>query len=277
MYGFAPRFIASSDRYPGLPPDVNILRLYDAFYVFDEKCVVDVNREFFGNDPALDPRIRYMGRISARNADELDPRVELPGASRSGNRPFILFVLGRFGRIEDLQIRILHACRNIGLDAGREILVVPDVYLKPETLQALKAHPASRGVRFTPFIPHLADLMARADLVVCRAGYNIINEVLLTGVKALIIPESHPSGEQERRAASLSGNGLLVRGEDACLSGDLESDLEALLRQPARPSSGDYDRFRIGRIMVDELERLLTRRGPDAGGGETALSAHALP
>jgi predicted glycosyltransferase len=272
MYGFAPRFIAASNGYPGVPPNTSILRLYDALYVFDEKTTVDVNREFFGNDPALEPKIRYMGRISARNADELGASAGYPGTPWAGNRPFILFVLGRFGRIEDLHSRILGACRNMGLDKGREILVVPDVYLKPETLEALKAHPASRGVRFTPFIPHLVDVMAGADLVVCRAGYNTINEVMLTGVKALIIPESHPSGEQERRAASLSGHGLLVRTESDCLSGDLESDLEALLRQPARPPAGDFDRFRIGRIMVDELEELLAGRGADSSSTEKVLT-----
>ena len=105
--------------------------------------------------------------------------------------------------------------------------------------------------------------MAKSDLVVCRAGYNIINEVMLTGVKAVIIPEAHPSGEQERRTASLSGDGLLVRNERSCLSDDIEDDLNTMMHQPPRPSSGDYDRFRIGRIIVEELEELLSRRSQD--------------
>jgi predicted glycosyltransferase len=277
MYGFAPRFIDAPNDYPGLPPNTSILHLYDALYVFEEKTTVDVNREFFGNDPTLEAKIRYMGRISARNADELGNPKEFPADPWAGNKPFILFVLGRFGRVEDLHVRIFKACRSIGLDKGRDILVVPDVYLKPETLKDLKAHPASQGVRFTPFIPHLVDAMAKADLVVCRAGYNIINEVMLTGVKALIIPESHPSGEQERRAASLSGPGLLVRTESACLSGHLESDLEVLLRQPPRPSSGDFDRFRIGRIIVEELEELLAGRGQDVTATEKALTCPGFP
>jgi predicted glycosyltransferase len=272
IYGAAPRSVAASIDWPGLPPHIAIPHLYDALYVFDERTMVDVNREFFGNDPALEARIRYLGRISARNADELGDSPGFPGTRRAGNRPFVLVVLGRFGRVEDLHVRILDACRNVGFGKGKEILVVPDVYLKPEVLKNLTAHPAARGVRFAPFIPHLVDVMARADLVVCRAGYNVVNEVMLTGVKALIIPESHPSGEQERRAASLSGHGLLVRTESACQSGDLESELEELMRQPARPSSGDFDRFRIGRIMVEDLEQLLAGRGRDFSEGENSMA-----
>ncbi|MEI8354547.1 MAG: glycosyltransferase [Deltaproteobacteria bacterium] len=263
IYRFDPQFIAAPDDFPGLPPNTNILRLYDAFYVFEEKKMVDVNREFFGHDPTIESKIRYMGRISARNADELGNPKEFPGAPWARNKPFILFLLGRFGEIEDLHLRILRVFRHLGLDKGRDILIVPDVYLKPETLKALKAHPEFRDVQFTPFIPHLVDVMAKSDLVVCRAGYNIINEVMLTGVKAVIIPEAHPSGEQERRTASLSGDGLLVRNERSCLSDDIEDDLNTMMHQPPRPSSGDYDRFRIGRIIVEELEELLSRRSQD--------------
>jgi len=268
----SPRSAAGHDDHPELPTGTNIASLFDALYVFDEKTTVDVNREFFGADPALEARIRYMGRISARNADELTDVKGLPGSPWTGDKPFVLLALGRFGRIEDLHRRILEACRKIGLDQGREILVVPDVYLKPETVEALKAQPAARGVRFAPFIPHLVDVMARADLVVCRAGYNMVNEVMLTGVRALIVPESHPSGEQERRAASLSGPGLLVRSESACLCCDLESDLEELMGHPLRPASGEFDRFRIGRALVEELEEMLAGGGRKSGGAEKARS-----
>jgi predicted glycosyltransferase len=257
IHRLIPERLNPPSQYPNLAPGTNILHLYDAFFVFEEKAVVDVNREFWGADPFVENKIHYLGRVAARNADELGSPVEFPAGFRTKDRPFVLLSLGRFGNIEDLHFNLFKILRKVCRHRDVELRVVADVYLKPEILKSLKNHGDSQGVRFLPFIPYLVQVMSRADLVICRAGYNMINEVLLSGVKALIIPENHPSREQERRAAGLSGKGLLVRDEDYCLSEKIEEDLKWLMKEPPRPPFGDYDRFRIGRIMIEELQRLL--------------------
>ncbi len=78
--------------------------------------------------------------------------------------------------------------------------MVMDPYLANGDADALCKYPLSKNVRFLPFVPDLVDLVHHSDLLICRAGYNTVNEILLTGAKAIIIPESHGGGEQELRA-----------------------------------------------------------------------------
>ena len=256
IYRASPQPLLPPGPHPRLPPGTNILQLFDAFYVLEDPAVVDLNREHLGREPALEAKIRYFGRIAARNRGELNPTHDPFRTPPFGKEPFVLIVLGRYGRILDLHLRLLEACHHLGLHPERQVLVVGDPYLNPEIWAALKAHPAAHRARFVEFTPDLVEVMARADLVVCRAGYNSVNEVLLTGVRALVIPEPHPSGEQERRAAGIPGPNVQVLPEVACLSAELERVLSELLNRPPCPMPVDFDRFRIGRAMADDLDRL---------------------
>jgi len=250
----APMLLAPAASYPGLPPEAAVTGLYDAFYVLEERAVADVNREFFGDVAALEPRINYLGRIAARNAEELngDRRV----AELCLGRPLLLLSLGRHGRILELHARLLAALDRVPAALAGETLVVLDPYLPPEQVAAIKALPCAARVRFTPFIPCLEEIMAAAAVVVCRAGYNTVNELLVTGKPALVIPESHPSREQERRAGILSGRQAVVLTEQACLDGDPAAMLIDLLARPVRSATVRFDRFAVGRRIVADLRRL---------------------
>ena len=268
IYRLRPRLLTPPGEYLGLAPGTNVARLYDALYVFEDRRLVDVNREFFGDDPALESKIRYLGRIACRNADELGHRRHVAAALDITDKPFVLLALGRHGRVVELHAALFAACRCLGLADGHDMVVVPDPYLPREALAAIMALPDAGRVRFAPFLPHLAELMAEADLTACRSGYNMVNEVLVSGVKGLIIPEAHPSGEQERRAASIPTDNVLVMDEAQCLDGDLGPRLAALLRRPPVSLPVDFDRFRIGRSIARDLERLLSmEEGLPAGCG----------
>jgi predicted glycosyltransferase len=258
IYRSTPRLLAPPGDYPGLAPGTNVAHLYDALYVFEDRHLVDVNREFFGNDPVLKPKIHYLGRISSRNADEFGRRGRVAAALDITDKPFVLLALGRHGRVVDLHATLFAACRRLGLFDGHDVVVVPDPYLPSEALAAIQTLPDAGRVRFAPFLPHLAELMAEAALTACRAGYNMVNEVLVSGVKALIIPETHPSGEQERRAATIPTDNVMILGEAQCFEDDLASRLAALLRRPSVSLPMNFDRFRLGRVIAHDLERILS-------------------
>jgi predicted glycosyltransferase len=255
IYRDKPMLLAPAVDYPGLPTSLSVPRLYDAFYVLEDRAVVDVNREFFGNDPELEARIAYLGRVSARNIEELHGARRI--ADMCLDRPLVLVSLGRHGRILELHARLFAALGCLPLFGPGEVLVVLDPYLSREQVAGIEALPTPVRVRFTPFIPCLAEIVAAADVVVCRAGYNTVNELLITGKPALVIPESHPSHEQERRAGILPQKQVLVMEEEACLDNDLVGPLAGLLARPTRPGIVRFDRFAVGRRIVEDLRRLV--------------------
>ncbi len=230
-------------------------RCYDAFYVLEDRAVVDVNAEFFGADPELEDRIHYLGRIAARNPEELQPGNGL-GALGLRDRQLVLVSLGRHGRVVELHARVFSALRRLGLFASCEVLAVLDAYLAPEDKARVRALPEAAGARFPPFLPCLAEAMAVARLVICRAGYNTVNELLLTGARALAIPESHPSREQERRVASLPRENIVALDEPTCLGQDLAPVLRELLDRPPWPARYRFDRFEIGGCIARDIVRL---------------------
>ena len=260
IYRQEPCLLAPAADCPGLPPGLHLSRLYDRFYVMEERAVVDVNREYYGGDPVVEDRILYLGRIAACNAGERTRQDEVMASLGLSGRPFFLVSLGRHGLVAELHRTIVGALRRVDAQAGRDILVAPDPYLRPDELAEVRALVREAGARVLPFVPRLAGLVAAADLVICRAGYNTINDILLSGVPALVIPERHPSREQERRAAGLAVGNLLVRDEDAVLAQPPDPWLHDLLGCGPGAVKFDFDRFRIGRAMAADLAMLLAER-----------------
>jgi predicted glycosyltransferase len=237
----------------------SLVRLYDLIYVFEDRAVVDVNREYWGDDPELESRIHYLGRIANRTRAEIpDARATLESHGLAGRR-VVLMTLGRHGRVFELAAKLFDALEGLGLGPDYRVVMIVDPYLERDTVQRLRRVASAARVLFMPFFPFLVDLIAAADLVVARAGYNTVNEVLLTGARTLLVPESHPSGEQERRARALSGDNVVVMDEDAVLNGDPGPVLADLLSRPRADPGTDFDRFAIGRRIARDLETWTTR------------------
>ena len=237
---------------------MSIAHLYELVYVLEERATVDVHKEYCGNEAGLEGKIHYLGRITARTRQELaDPR-EVRQRFGLVDRKVILLSLCRHGPVLALTQRLLEAVAQARLTVDHQIVIVADPYLDEETLRKLRVAAASRGALLLPFIPHLVDLMNAAELVICRAGYNTVNEVLMTGVRALIIPERHPSGEQERRAGGTSSNGVRIVGEDEVLLGRPETMIRELLARQRTPGYFTFDKYAIGRRLIDDLEAHLS-------------------
>jgi predicted glycosyltransferase len=100
----------------------------------------------------------------------------------------------------------------------------------------------------------LVDLFNHADLVISRAGYNTMNEILLTGVKAIIIPESHGSGEQEQRARSSQAHNMVVLNEEEALNTDFGDKVIKFLETGSRAPSRNFNKYATGKRIIEDLE-----------------------
>lgn len=249
-------------RWPGAdaPGLEELLGAYDLLYV--------LNHPEPGAGPRaprdrLAGRLVHLGPVASRRRDELPPRAEVAARLGLADRGLVLLCLGRGGPVPEMARALLAALPAAGLGALGAALVL-DPYLEPATAAALQEIARRAGALALPFAPRLVEALAAADLVVCRAGYNTVTELLLTGVPALVVPERHPSGEQERRCRGLPRGHILVAGEREVLSGAAE-----LLRRAAGLPRGagrdDFDRFAAGARIVDDLEAWLAAPGRRCG------------
>ncbi|MDQ7824932.1 MAG: glycosyltransferase [Candidatus Eremiobacteraeota bacterium] len=233
--------------------------VFDFIYVFEERGTVDVNREFYGDDPALEKQINYVGKICTANPGELMKGEEVRRRFCLDGRPVIVASLGRHGDIGAMAAHLMEAIESLGLPRSHQVIIILDPYLDGETLGSLRSSHGLKA-RLIPFTANLVDLISLSDLYICRAGYNTVTEVLMTGARALIIPEHHPSGEQERRAAALTGGQLAVIDAKRFLEADASPLIRELLARDKSASRAAFDRFLIGEQMVKDLEGWLSRK-----------------
>ena len=239
---------------------VNIGQLYDFIYVLEDQKIIDVNREFLGNDPDLDPKIKYLGKITSKVRSEIGAREDVLAGLELPDKPIILMTLGRHGEILDMAKGVLNTLDKERLWAGYQVILVLDPYLEKERVAELKQTVEDRGGRVMPFTPDLLDLINASEMVVCRAGYNTVNEVLLTDTKALIIAEDHAGGEQEFRINSLPKNNIEVLHPSQADQARLDELIPRLLNRKAVSLGYDFDKYAIGRTMVQDLESWWTER-----------------
>jgi predicted glycosyltransferase len=241
---------------------INIGALYDFMYVLEDREVIDINQQFLGNDPELEKKIRYLGKITNKVYGELPGRAEVLDRFGLPNKKIVLISLGRNCKVFDLSRKLLEVFEKGDMSSGYQIVIVMDPYLGDGAAQALCNHPLSKSVRFLPFVPDLVDLVHHSDLVICRAGYNTVNEILLTGAKAIIIPEGHGSGEQELRAQSIYEENICISTEDEILTNGAEHLILDHLNRSTSRVSFKFDKYAVGKSILDDLEDWKAGRRP---------------
>ncbi len=233
---------------------INIGSLYDFMYVLEDREVIDINKQFLGNDPELEKKITYLGKITNKVRDEIAPRSETFKRFGLPAKKTVLVSLGRNNRVVELSRKLLELFVSCEIGSQCQVVMVLDPYLPQSAVDCIRSHPVSEKVRFLTFTPDLIDLVAHSELVVCRAGYNIVNEILLTGTKALLIPESHGSGEQEQRAKSVKSPNIMVLSEEKLLSVANDHFLKAFFNDHHEKHPGEYDKYAIGKKILEDLE-----------------------
>ncbi|MFH0994214.1 MAG: glycosyltransferase [Pseudomonadota bacterium] len=250
-------------RYPDDPCSLPVPPVYDFRYVFDEPSPVDTKGSA-GGTPQIGHPVRYLGKIAEKSIGELPDRKVILTRFRLTDKPIILLYLSRHGNIADLSKCLMTAIDLAGLTRHYQIIMVADPYLNPEIIEDLRADIRFKPVRFLPFFYPLIDLIHASEIVICRAGYNVINEILLTDTRALVIPEHHLSGEQEERARLLPLDNIAVLSEEAALASPPAQVLLGLIKRKKTALGLNFDKYAIGRKIIDELEAwtALRRRVP---------------
>lgn len=128
-----------------------------------------------------------------------------------------------------------------------------------EMLSAGGIDPGGMGnVTIAPFFYQIADYLAAADLVICRAGAATIAELTCLGRPAVLIPYPHATANhQEFNARALESRGAAVVIRDAELSGErLLRELDRLLSNPAELRVMAEKSALLGK--PDALERIIS-------------------
>ena len=103
--------------------------------------------------------------------------------------------------------------------------------------EAVEAY-AKAGVEaeITPFIPHMADAFAWADVVVCRSGASTLAELCAVGVGSVLVPFPAAVDDHQTRNAEYlveRDAAVLLKQGDALVTG-ITSLLRELSENPAR-------------------------------------------
>lgn len=103
--------------------------------------------------------------------------------------------------------------------------------------------------------PHLPDLLAAAQAVICRGGYNTMNEVITIGVPTIAIPVMYIFDDQEQRIqwAMTRYPHLQTANLDAA---DIARRLLTIMEQPwwqFRPVTPEADQPLQGKITAAQL------------------------
>jgi UDP-N-acetylglucosamine--N-acetylmuramyl-(pentapeptide) pyrophosphoryl-undecaprenol N-acetylglucosamine transferase len=114
------------------------------------------------------------------------------------------------------------------------------------------AHVRYTGIAFTD---DMAGFMARADLIVGRAGVGTIAEATAVGLPMILVPGTFGGGHQEQNAAAMVEAGAAVRLGDAELSGrSLVATIAGLdddrLRAMAKASAAAGRRDAAARVLA---------------------------
>ncbi|MFH0715052.1 MAG: glycosyltransferase, partial [Candidatus Diapherotrites archaeon] len=144
----------------------------------------------------LSKKIRYIGRTAIRTKKELTPTEKARSSLGASKKEFLVVIsLGRGKKNEALLSSTIKGIKFFCPKS--KIIIFSDPY------QALSQN-FSKQCTILPFTRYAIDSIAAADLVVCRAGYNTISELLMTHSKALVIPRIDQSHEQEDRVKVFS-------------------------------------------------------------------------
>ncbi|HLI15101.1 MAG TPA: UDP-N-acetylglucosamine--N-acetylmuramyl-(pentapeptide) pyrophosphoryl-undecaprenol N-acetylglucosamine transferase [Acidimicrobiales bacterium] len=101
---------------------------------------------------------------------------------------------------------------------------------------ALGSPSGSVAYRLVGFEERMPELLAAADLVVCRAGASTVAELAVVGTPSILVPLPGAPGDHQRRNADAlaRAGGAIVLDDAACTGERLAGLVEELLEDPAR-------------------------------------------
>ncbi len=169
----------------------------------------------------------YADRETARRALQLDDRPLIVSAwgslgAREMNKKIARFLVRE---AEEGLFQHVHATGSYGWRWMPQLV--------NEMGLDLEAHPQ---LDMREYIYNMPEMMAAADLVICRAGAATISEVCTSGTPCIMVPSPNVTdNHQEKNARVLEKNGAAIVIREAECDGDsLYETVKALLADPER-------------------------------------------
>jgi predicted glycosyltransferase len=147
--------------------------------------------------PPHAPRVAYLGRVGRGLSVEPDEVRRRIGAREAS---FVIVVTAGGGGFPDDRGFYETACDGIELAVNHiaaDCTVV--VVLGPRYADGLRLA-TNLDVQVWNSLPWMPDLIAAANLVICRGGYNTLTEVGAAGARAIVVPGERNIDDQEARA-----------------------------------------------------------------------------
>ena len=219
--------------------------LYDGVLVYGERRLFDVAAAY-GFSARASGRTTYCGYI-CHPAGAASPPPD-------GERPprLLLAVAGGGADAHAMVAATIEAVRH--LSDGWRALVVTGPFMPEPVRVELEGQAAGLPVRFLSVVDDVPSLMAGADVIVARAGYNTTVEACRSGIPTVLVPRPGPSQEQRMRARTFAERGWVTAVDPE------EADGQELAEAVAAA-------YGAGR------QELRGNDGPDLGGLEVAVDA----
>ena len=83
----------------------------------------------------------------------------------------------------------------------------------------------------------------------------MVNEILLTGTRAILVPESHGGGEQEQRVRSVNQENIRVLNENQIFHNGTDQLILDLLNSSSPRIPRKFDKYAIGKSIIEDLEQ----------------------
>ncbi len=233
---------------------IDLSQAIDRYYVFEEKNNLDDSFFHLAKIHQISDKVRFVGKIATKTIEEVLQREYIWNSMRLPEKELCLVNLGHGMIVKELFDSVLQAFMSLGLKDRYFLLILVSPYLDIKELMnfiRLKKIDES-SVIINYYVDQFIDLMYHSSLVICRAGYNTITELLLTGCSAIVIPEDYGSGEQSIRAKYLPKQGIIKLAPNEVNALSMSRAFELLLKQSRRKPIFTIDKYTIARsIMLD--------------------------
>ena len=234
-----------------------IRRYYDEIFIYGCREVFDTS-SCYGLEGEFEPRVHYCGYVCTKEPykSKGQMRKELQVEDR-------LIVVTGGGGVDayPMMQTCMKALRLLGPHAGLEAIFMSGALMDNEQRERLREMARGLKVRVLTHVEDSLSYLNAADLVVTMAGYNSLCQVLQLRRKALVVPRSGPSAEQQMRARLFAQRGLA----DVIYPSDLSPKKMAgkLMENLQRRDHASYDpaiHTSGGRTAAARLAELLASR-----------------
>ena len=193
---------------------------FDAVLVHGDESLVPFGATFAGADEIAD-LIRYTGYVAP----------PAPDATPDGTGKGEVVVAAGGGAVGGALLRTALAARPMTVMSEAPWRLITGPNLPAEERANL---PETRGVTIETLRRDYRDVLGRAALSVSQAGYNTVMDILVTGVRAVLVPfAAEGETEQALRARLLADRGRVHLADESGLTPEyLATTIDEALARP---------------------------------------------